>query len=335
MAYPRAMSTRKAALCITFICMALTAPTCAPPEREHEYPPERGVLRLLLTDAPLEGEVEAIVITIARVDLVFADPLQPITSITPTRTTFDLLTLRNGVTEELGIAALPPGVLSQIRLIIDSAEITIDGHTSDLRIPSGSQTGIKLNGEVEIAPCVATTVLIDLDAEKSLHRAPGHGRGDASGYVLRPVISMRSVETGLDLEPPSLMVVEDGTITDAGKVSFQVEMEDPSGLDTGSFVALLNGVDVSDRFTIMAGLALSDELELGRPGVNRLVVSLEDTCGNRAQVEALIFRGDPGDLPEAFAELDEGGGVVAVTESGSSIAGAELVVPAAPWTGRR
>jgi hypothetical protein len=307
--------------------------SCGPPERDMPCRLDRGTLRLLLTDKPLDGNVEEVLVTISRVDLVYADPQQPIVSITPTRTSFDLLALRDGVTEELGFAALPSGALSQIRLIIDHAAITVDGRTGPLRIPSGPQTGIKLNGEVAIDPCTSVTVLLDFDAERSLHHAPGLARGEASGYVLKPVIAMRSVVTDRDQQAPAIAVAEDGVITETESMAFHVAMQDPSGIDQASFAAELNGVDVSDRFMLNAGSAQSLELGLDRLGVNRLEVSVADACGNRARAIARVYRAAPGQKPEAFGVIGETGGRVEVDAAGSSIAGAEVVVPAGALPG--
>ncbi len=277
---------------------------------------DRGTLRLLLTDKPLDGNVEEVLVTISRVDLVYADPQQPIVSITPTQTSFDLLALRDGVTEEFGVAALPSGVLAQMRLIIDHAAITVDGRTGPLRIPSGPQTGIKLNGEVAIDPCTSVTVLLDFDAERSLHHAPGLARGGASGYVLKPVIAMRSVVTDRDQQAPAIAVAENGVITETESMAFHVAMQDPSGIDQASFAAELNGVDVSDRFMLGDGSAQSLELGLDRLGVNRLEVSVADACSNRARAIARVYRAAPGQKPEAFGVIDETGGRVAVDAAG-------------------
>ena len=58
--------------------------------------------------------------------------------------TFDLFDLVNGNFAVLGLADLSAGKYTQIRVIVESAAITIAGNTDPLTIPSGVQTGIKI-----------------------------------------------------------------------------------------------------------------------------------------------------------------------------------------------
>ncbi len=82
-----------------------------------------------------------------------------------------------------------------------------------------------------------------------------------------------------------------------------------------------------------AGSAQSLELGLDRLGVNRLEVSVADACGNRTRAIARVYRAAPGQKPEAFGVIGGAGGRVEVDAAGSSIAGAEVVVPAGALPG--
>lgn len=101
--------------------------------------------------------------------------------------TIDLLTLRDGVTEAVGVATLPPGRYGQIRLMLVDASIVVDGVEHDLAVPSGMESGLKINGGFELLDGGATTVTLDFDAGSSVRYAEG------SGYMLSPVIHVIDV----------------------------------------------------------------------------------------------------------------------------------------------
>lgn len=100
--------------------------------------------------------------------------------------TFNLLEYVNGTSALLGEAELEEGHYTQLRIGIQSASITINGTTSDLTIPSGSQSGLKLTGGFNIDPNVITAITLDFDAGESVREnPPKSGR-----YKLQPTIRM-------------------------------------------------------------------------------------------------------------------------------------------------
>jgi hypothetical protein len=101
--------------------------------------------------------------------------------------TLDLLTLQNGVTEAVGVVALPPGRYGQIRLLIADASVVVQGEEHPLEIPSGSESGLKINGGFELFDGEATTITLDFDAGRSVQFEPGRG------YMMTPVIELIDV----------------------------------------------------------------------------------------------------------------------------------------------
>jgi hypothetical protein len=107
-------------------------------------------LTLQITDAPTDLFASAEV-DVGRISLIPADG-SPIT-LTETGGTFDLLDFQNGVTAELASLDVPAGNYLQLRLEVTGARVTLadgltfrDGSTSaDLKVPSGAQSGIKVN----------------------------------------------------------------------------------------------------------------------------------------------------------------------------------------------
>jgi hypothetical protein len=97
--------------------------------------------------------------------------------------TWDLLALQNGVTREIGFETLPPGSYGQIRLMLREARIVVDGIEEPLTIPSGVESGIKINHGFELKAGSLTTLALDFDAARSIHQS-------GVGYIMRPVIEL-------------------------------------------------------------------------------------------------------------------------------------------------
>jgi len=104
----------------------------------------------------------------------------------------DLLKLQSEAAS-LGFADLPPGRITQVRLLLspDGNSIVAGGSEHPLQVPSGCESGIKIQGPWEIAACNRTALTIDFDGKKSIWYHPT-GQGDQ--WILRPVIHVRKAE---------------------------------------------------------------------------------------------------------------------------------------------
>jgi hypothetical protein len=140
-------------------------------------------LTVLLTDAPTDY-IEAAMVDIGAVVLVPADGSPHITlSDDGTDGPVNLLELQDAATEVLAEAEIEAGSYTQLRLIVESASVTLkdpytftDGSTEKaLKVPSGAQTGIKLllgagDGEgdepLEI-PAGDLALVVDFDVSQS------------------------------------------------------------------------------------------------------------------------------------------------------------------------
>jgi len=153
---------------------------------------ETGTILLKLTDAPFpidlatRAEVTIDQISIKSQGDVEADSLLILSSVTAT---YNLLDLRNGITETLLEMNIPAGIYHQIRLRVVDAEIELtDGQIFNLNIPSGIQTGIKINVHpfLQIAGGTTNEILLDFDLEKSF--VMRGNRNNITGFNFKPVI---------------------------------------------------------------------------------------------------------------------------------------------------
>lgn len=95
--------------------------------------------------------------------------------------TVDLMTLVENDTV-VGQSLVTAGSYNQIRLIVSGGRVTDSDGTHDLQIPSGIQTGIKINLNFDVDPNVLTEILLDFNVQKSIVK---QGNGV---YRLQPVI---------------------------------------------------------------------------------------------------------------------------------------------------
>lgn len=155
-----------------------------------------GTLKVSLTDAPACG-FDNVYVTVSKVrvhkssDAPEADAgWSEIVLTTPRK--IDLLGLVNGKLEDLGQTTLASGTYNQMRLVlvpnsgttVANSVVPTGGTETALATPSGVQSGIKLNGNFEVATGGTTEIALDFDACKSIVQ-----RGNGS-YGLKPVIRM-------------------------------------------------------------------------------------------------------------------------------------------------
>jgi hypothetical protein len=156
-----------------------------------------GTMRVSLTDAPSCG-YDAVHVTVEKVRVhqsasaLETDAGWAEVVVNPPKR-IDLLTLTNGVLEELGQTALPAGKYTQLRLVLASnagssppanAVTPTGGVETALMTPSGQQTGLKINVDLDVAADQVLDVVVDFDACKSIVAA-----GMSGNYLLKPVLS--------------------------------------------------------------------------------------------------------------------------------------------------
>jgi hypothetical protein len=150
-----------------------------------------GSLRLALTDAPACG-FDQVNINIVKVRIHQSSSAsdndagwQDLT-LSPAQCV-NLLDLQNGVLQELGTLPLAPGKYEQMRLVLGTSGNTVvrTGSTvaTPLETPSGAQSGLKMNVNIDVQPGRMADAVIDFDACRSVVTAGNSGR-----VQLKPVL---------------------------------------------------------------------------------------------------------------------------------------------------
>ena len=166
----------------------LTFISCSDQTTNAPADDQNGAIKLYLVDSP--AELDSVVICVTRVEVhkSGSDSTSGWFIINDSTRYFDLLLLTNGASTVLGDTTLAPGKYTQIRLIIGSGSYIIDqGIKHDLEIPSGSQSGLKLNHQFTIEPGKLYELILDFNVEKSI-LITGNGQ-----YKLKPTIRIMPV----------------------------------------------------------------------------------------------------------------------------------------------
>ncbi|MBC7531866.1 MAG: DUF4382 domain-containing protein [Oligoflexus sp.] len=162
------------------------------PEAEGGPAASGKALSFAITDAPVEG-AKSVFITVESVSLLKADgewlsiPLE-------TSTEIDLLHYQDGLTSPLAaIADISAGTYSQTRLVLSDSSparlIDLDGVEHSLKIPSGSESGLKINSPIVFEAGVTKSLVIDFDLRKSI-KLTGNGNSPNAKYMMKPILRM-------------------------------------------------------------------------------------------------------------------------------------------------
>jgi hypothetical protein len=234
---------------------------------------------VFLSDAPVQGvseiwvEFDGITLTGdgAPIDIAFDAPIS-----------VDLLTLTIDNTEQLLDAApVPAGTYSQLRLhvnaehdgVMDSYVMTSAGGQEEIRVPSGAQTGLKLNNGITITADRETSLFIDWDARMGLVVDPP----GLPGVLLRPTLRV-------------IDMTEFGTLNGTVAMALVTDADCTNDLNVDSG----NAVYVYDAFDFAA----EDPDDLGGTGPVPIATAAvtQDTNGDYVYETIL----SPGDYTVAF-----------------------------------
>lgn len=137
-------------------------------------------LTISLTDAPMA--IEEVNIDLQKV-VVKGDGQTEEIDLNTNAGIYNLLDYQNGLDTVIAGTFTNIQFINQIRLILgDSNTVKVNGEIHDLKVPSGSQSGLKIKVCLDLATTTAIDLLLDFDAEQSVKQL-GNGK-----YMLKPVI---------------------------------------------------------------------------------------------------------------------------------------------------
>jgi len=140
-------------------------------------------LEIRLTDAP--GDYQEVNIDIQEVQVHVSDGEQENgwQSLEINKGVYNLLELTNGLDTLLGVLEMPADKISQVRLVLGQGNtIKLNDIESDLIVPSGQQSGLKINVQATLTEGITYSILLDFDVARSIVT-----RGNGT-YSLKPVI---------------------------------------------------------------------------------------------------------------------------------------------------
>ena len=158
-----------------------------------------GRLTLGVTDAPVD-DASSVVVQFSGVAFKRAGvTAEKVQNLTPSPRQLDLLQYQGGrAVLLLDGVTLPAGDYEWIRLIVDNEPAVRDsyvvltgGQECELRVPSGAESGLKLNRGFTLPADGSVALTIDFDLRKSIHAPPGQQGAAAActqGYLMRPTL---------------------------------------------------------------------------------------------------------------------------------------------------
>jgi hypothetical protein len=157
-----------------------------------------GTLKLSITDAPVD-DVDEVWVKFSAVEFK-PESGAPILNTLQTPQSLNLRELRDGRTAVLvNEVVLPAGRYEWIRLVVDNVPnvrdsyVMADGLECELTVPSGAESGLKMNRGFTLTADGSVALTADFDLRKSLHAPPGQKSMMGvctQGYLLRPTLRL-------------------------------------------------------------------------------------------------------------------------------------------------
>jgi hypothetical protein len=157
---------------------------------------ENAKLQIRLTDSPFPN-VKAVWIDVRQIEVIMNETGSPFILDGAHPGLYNLLDFTNGRDTLLADASIPPGTISQIRLILGDNNylITNEDEKITLKTPSAQESGLKVQVHQVVTGGILYRLILDFDAGKSINKA-----GNSGNYLLKPVLRILSlVPSGGDI----------------------------------------------------------------------------------------------------------------------------------------
>lgn len=226
---------------------------CSEDDANDNPKPQTASVSVELTDAP--GDYEKVFVQVVDVMIKLEteeDAVEGWQSLGDINEgIYDLLTLTGGESELLAETELPPGHLTGMRLVLGSNNtIVVEGIPYPLKVPSGEESGLKLQVDHTLEAGKEYNFVLDFDVDKSVV----HTGSDE--YLLKPVIRLfLEEETGAisgEISPadvPTLVVASNATTTVSAYTNAEGEFM-LKGLPAGTYTVVVTP-DATLNFPIL------------------------------------------------------------------------------------
>lgn len=158
-------------------------------------PSGTSTVAVQMTDAPAT-EADHLYVDFGRIELMpTEDGEDGVQTVAEEGGQIDVLTLTNGTVEDLGKVDVPAGTYHQVRIIVEDARLEFGEESFSVQVPSGAQTGLKVNIDPPLVAAAGATNLVTLDFDASravIETPPGSGN-----YLLKPTGIRAVSEAGL------------------------------------------------------------------------------------------------------------------------------------------
>lgn len=266
------------------------AVSCTNDEDLSKNPDGKGTVSFLVTDAPFPTDLVAEAnVTIDKIEIRKADESEGEDSegstfviVSEETMEFNLLDLRNGVTAELTNVELDAGSYDQIRLHVVDASVVLSDEASttfDLKIPSGSSSGlkIKIKDGLIVQDGGFSTVLLDFDVSQSFV-VQGNPLTNAGikGFIFKPVIRAVVEEATGSIEG-HITVGDSLAIGNATVEFYEMDSLITSALtdSTGFYAAIGLSLGVYDLKVLADGYGEEEEEDVAVTSTNAVVVDFD------------------------------------------------------------
>lgn len=324
---------QKSALALLSFPTLLLVAACDDSAGVADVAPQVALVRIVMTDAPIDYIEEALV-DIGQVSLVPGDGSGHIViSDDGTDGFVNLLDFQGAATTPIGQAEIEPGEFSQLRMVVEAAHVKLkdryafrDGTTEmALKVPSGAQSGIKLNlhdaedgGPVAIIPG-ETVLVLDFDVGRS--------------FVLNGNFETRAGVHGVHFQPTLRVVAMDVAASISGVVTTSLDGVAVEGL---TVTAEPTDPGTVEGYQTMAGTAITDAdgaytIHFLVPGSYDVTVALDGGLGTEPASQSVTVGNSEDATGADFEIVDVRGsiaGTVSTALSGVSVEG--LTVTATP-----
>ncbi len=160
-----------------------------------------GKVSLGMTDAPVDSAQKVVVQFSSVAFKRDGEAAETITTLNPSPQSIDLLQYQGGrAAVLLSDVSLPAGHYEWVRLMVNAEPVVRDsylvpdsGGECELRIPSGAESGLKLNRGFDLPADGSVALTVDFDLRQSVHAPPGQtssGVACTQGYMLRPTLRL-------------------------------------------------------------------------------------------------------------------------------------------------